>query len=187
MPLDGRIYIGASGPLIQYLKTFKKWSIDKELQPLRASPTMSFLQTCRFLEAGQGGGWGCGPEQLAATVPCVRVYSGRIAMAPIHNIIRRRTQLLGSPGALYLNSIILYIDIVCIITAIIKWFSCRVTFKENVSFAYTSSPLCRASPPAAVLCSLLCWGIFATLSALDQRRYCPQWSSTLGCLSLRGN
>jgi hypothetical protein len=22
-----------------------------------------------FLEAGQGGGWGCGPEQLAATVP----------------------------------------------------------------------------------------------------------------------
>ena len=80
MPLDGRIYIGASGPLIQYLKTFKKCSIDKELQPLRASPTMSFLQTCRFLEAGQGGGWGCGPEQLAATVPCGRVYSGCIAM-----------------------------------------------------------------------------------------------------------
>ena len=44
---------------------------------------------CRFLEAGQGGG--CGPEQLAATVPCASVYSGGIAMAPFHNIIRRHT------------------------------------------------------------------------------------------------
>ena len=58
-------------------------------------------------EAGQGGGWGCGPEQLAATVPYA--YGGCIAMA-------RRTQPLavfckysithGSPGALCLNIII---------------------------------------------------------------------------------
>ena len=41
-----------------------------------------------FLEAGQGGGWGCGPEQLVATVPCASVYSGCIAMA-------RRTQRLA--------------------------------------------------------------------------------------------
>ena len=30
---------------------------------------MSFPQTCRLLEEGPGRGWGCGPEQLAATVP----------------------------------------------------------------------------------------------------------------------
>ena len=63
-------YVAVSGPLIQYLKTFKKFSRGAELQPPWASPTMSFPQTCRLLEAGQGGGWGCGPEQLAATVPC---------------------------------------------------------------------------------------------------------------------
>ena len=50
----GCIYIGVSGPLIQYL--------------------------------GPGGGWGCGPEQLAATVACTSVYNGCIATA-------RRTQL----------------------------------------------------------------------------------------------
>ena len=115
MLLYGCFYIVVSGPLIQYLKTF---SFAAELQPLRASPTMSFPQTCRSFEAGQGGGLGCGPEQLAATVPCACVYSGCIAMA-------RRTQLLavfcsilehsgcsgGSPAALYLNDIILYMDI----------------------------------------------------------------------------
>ena len=58
--------IGVSGPLIQYLKKFKKFSLGAELQPLRAGPTMSFPQACRFLEAGQDGGWGGGPEQLAA-------------------------------------------------------------------------------------------------------------------------
>ena len=58
-------------PLIQYLKTFKKFTTQ-----LRASPTMSFPQTCLFfLEAGQGDGWGCGPEQLAGMVPCASVYS----------------------------------------------------------------------------------------------------------------
>ena len=31
-----------------------------------------------FSEAGPGGGWGCGPEQLAATVPCASVYSGTL-------------------------------------------------------------------------------------------------------------
>ena len=41
----------------------------------------------RRREAGQGGGWGCDPEQLAATEPCA-VYSGCIAMA-------RRTQPLA--------------------------------------------------------------------------------------------
>ena len=82
----GSFYIGVSGPLIQCLKTFKKFSRGAELQPLRASPTMSFLQTCRFSEAG--GGWGCGPSQLAATVLCAHVYNGCIAMA-------RRTKLLG--------------------------------------------------------------------------------------------
>ena len=58
--------IAVRGTLIQFLKTLKKFNLDAELQPLRARPTMSFPQTYRFLEAGQGGGWGCGSEQLAA-------------------------------------------------------------------------------------------------------------------------
>ena len=73
MLLYGCLYMGVSGPLIQYLKIFKKFSLGAELQPLRATPTMGFPQTCHFLEAGQGGRWGCGPEQLAATVPCASV------------------------------------------------------------------------------------------------------------------
>ena len=68
--------IGFIGLLIQYLKTFKKFSLGAELQPLRASPIMSFPQKCRFLEVVQGGGWRCGPEQPAAMVPCANVYSG---------------------------------------------------------------------------------------------------------------
>jgi hypothetical protein len=62
----------------------------------------------RRREAGQSGGWGCGPEQLAATVPCASVYDGCIAMARIHNIIRWHTHRCsdGIPGALYLNNII---------------------------------------------------------------------------------
>ena len=69
-----------SGPLTKCLKTFPKFSHGAELQPLRASRTLSFDQMCCFSvcsfnemrrrEAGQGGGWGCGLEQLAATVPC---------------------------------------------------------------------------------------------------------------------
>ena len=31
-----------------------------------------------YLEAVQGVWWGCGPEQLAAKVPCARVYSGTL-------------------------------------------------------------------------------------------------------------
>ena len=54
-----------------------------------------------FLEAGQGVWCGCGPEQLAATVPCASVYSGT----------------LNTPGAqvgfleLYIEIISYYIDI----------------------------------------------------------------------------
>jgi hypothetical protein len=74
MLLYGCFNIGISGPLTQYLK----FSRGAELQPLQGSRTLSFPQTRRFgvssfnarREAGQGGGWGCGPEQLAATVPC---------------------------------------------------------------------------------------------------------------------
>ena len=82
----GCLYIGVSGPLIQYLKMFNKCSHGAELQPLRASPQLS--TNAPFLEVGQGGGWGCGPEQLAATVPFASAYSGCIAML-------RRTQLLA--------------------------------------------------------------------------------------------
>ena len=35
MLLHGCFYIGVSGPLIQYLKMFKKFSLGAELQPLR--------------------------------------------------------------------------------------------------------------------------------------------------------
>ena len=87
MLIYGCLYVDVSGPLILYLKTFKRFSLGAEIQPVWASCTLSFLQKRRFLEAGQGGGWGCGPEQLATTVPCARVYSGCIAMA------RRRQQL----------------------------------------------------------------------------------------------
>ena len=71
-------YVGVSRPLIQYLKMFKKFSLGAELQPLRASPTMSLPQTCSFFDVAQGGEWACGPEQLAATVPCATVYSGTL-------------------------------------------------------------------------------------------------------------
>ena len=81
----GCLYIG---PLIQYLKTFQ------EIQPrcrITATKSQSHNEPSTnepFLEAGQGGGWGCGPEQPAATVPCTSVYSECIAMA-------RRTQHLA--------------------------------------------------------------------------------------------
>ena len=79
MLLYGCFNIDISRPKTQYLKTFPKFSRVAELQPLRASRTLSFPQTRRFgvalmqmrrREASQGGGWGCGPEQLAATVLC---------------------------------------------------------------------------------------------------------------------
>jgi hypothetical protein len=40
--------IDISGPLTQYLKTFLKFSRGAELQPLRASRTLSFPQTRHF-------------------------------------------------------------------------------------------------------------------------------------------
>ena len=82
MLLYGCFNIGVSEPLIQYLKTFKKYSLGAELQPLRASPTMSFPKNVLFLVAGPGGGRGCGPEQLAAVIihiittkSCVRLQT----------------------------------------------------------------------------------------------------------------
>ena len=59
----------------------------------------------RRKEAGQGRRWGCGPEQLVSTVPCVNIYSGCIAMARIHNIIRRRTQLLAVFCKIFYNTL----------------------------------------------------------------------------------
>ena len=45
----GCFSIGICGPLKQYLKTFPKFSRGAELQPLRASRTLStFLPTRRF-------------------------------------------------------------------------------------------------------------------------------------------
>ncbi len=42
----------------------------------------------RRREAGQGGGWVCGLNQLAATVPCANVDSGYIAMACRHAVVQ---------------------------------------------------------------------------------------------------
>ena len=75
----GCFNIGISGPQTQYSKTSPKFSRGAELQPLRTSRTLSFPQTRCFggrVKAGQGGGWGCGPEQLVATVPCALVTVG---------------------------------------------------------------------------------------------------------------
>ena len=82
----GCFNIGISGLQTQYSKTSPKFSRGAELQPLQTSRTLSFPQTRCFggrVKAGQGGGWGCGPEQLVATVPCARrsVDGGCIAMA----------------------------------------------------------------------------------------------------------
>ena len=67
---------------------------------------------------GQGGGWGCGPEQLAATVPCdlftvdVSQWRGAHSLWPCSVNILEHSGCSGvSPGAQYLNNIILYIDI----------------------------------------------------------------------------
>ena len=77
MLLYGCFNIDISRPQTR-LKTFPKFSRGADLQPLRASRTLSFPQMGRFgvcsfnaneEERGEGGGWGCGPEQLAATVP----------------------------------------------------------------------------------------------------------------------
>ena len=58
------LYIGVSGPLIRYLKMFKKFSLGAELQPLRASPTMSSPQTCPFYMRVKVGGGGVALSSL---------------------------------------------------------------------------------------------------------------------------
>ena len=72
----------------------------------------------RRREAGQGGRWGCGPEQLAATVPCALFtvdesqWRGAHSLWPCSiNILEHSGRSGGSPVALYLNNIILYKDI----------------------------------------------------------------------------
>ncbi len=42
----------------------------------------------RRREAGQGEGWVCGLNQLAATVPCANVDSWYIAMACRHAVVQ---------------------------------------------------------------------------------------------------
>ena len=80
--------------------------------PKRAVMVSVTLMQMRRREAGQGGGWGCGPEQLAATVPCalftvdVSQWRGAQPLA----VFCKYSRTHGSPGALYLNNII-YIDI----------------------------------------------------------------------------
>ena len=76
----GCFNIGISGLQTQYSKTSPKFSRGAELQSLRNSRTLSFPQTRCFggrVKAGQGGGWGCGPEQLVATT-MRSVYGGRV-------------------------------------------------------------------------------------------------------------
>ena len=48
MLLYGCFNIDISGPQMQYLKPFSKFSRGAELLPLRASRTLSFPQTRRF-------------------------------------------------------------------------------------------------------------------------------------------
>ena len=48
MQLYGCFNVDISGPLTQHLKIFPKFSRSAELQPLRASRTLSFPQTGRF-------------------------------------------------------------------------------------------------------------------------------------------
>ena len=78
-------FIDALGPLTQYLKTFRNSAVVQNYSQYEPVAHWAFpkhgvsvfvaLMQMRRREAGQGGGWGCGLEQLAATVPCV-VYSG---------------------------------------------------------------------------------------------------------------
>ena len=102
-------YIAVSGPLIQYIRRSRNSAL---VHNYRQSHN-ELPQMCRFLEAGQGGGFG--PEQLAATVPGSRVYSGCIEMASAHsfwpislNILEHYVCSSMSPGALYLNNITSY-------------------------------------------------------------------------------
>ena len=122
--------IDISGPQMQYLKPFSKFSRGAELLPLRASRTLSFPQRTisesvalmqMRREVVQGGGWGCGPEQLAATVPCAPITVDVSQWRGAHSLWQCSVNILehsgcsgGSPGALHLNNI-LYMDIYQII------------------------------------------------------------------------
>ena len=143
MLLYGCFNIDISGPQTQYLKTFPTFSREAELQPQRASRTLSCPQTrcfgvCSFnarrrREAGQGGRWGCGPEQLAATVPCALftadVSQWRGAHSVFCDILEHSGCTGGFPEALYLKLyiFILYIDIYHIIY-VITTKSCAPTY-----------------------------------------------------------
>ena len=76
-----------------------------ELPPNAVLVSVAIMQM-RRREAGQGGGWGCGREQLEATVPCA-LFTVDVCNGEAHTAFSRvlsRTH--GSPGALYLNIII---------------------------------------------------------------------------------
>ena len=89
MLLYGCLNIDINGPLTQYLKTLPKFSRGAELQPLRASPTLSFPQTRRFgvssfnankEERGRSrvGLSGCGTVQIKPMITaksCVRLQT----------------------------------------------------------------------------------------------------------------
>ena len=80
MLLYGCFYIVANGPLIRYMKVFKKFSLCAELNA-RASVDVSQWR-------GVNSFWPCSV-----------------------NILEHSGCSSGSPGAPYLNNIILYIDI----------------------------------------------------------------------------
>ena len=63
MLLYGCLYIGVSGPLV--------FENVQEIQPW-GRITINTSQSHNELSTNVR--WGCGPEQLAATVPCARVY-----------------------------------------------------------------------------------------------------------------
>jgi hypothetical protein len=80
---------------VAYLKTFKKFSLGAELQPQRASPTMSFTQTCRFWRRVKVEGGGVALSSLRPRYHELVFTVDVIVMARIHTIIRRRTQILA--------------------------------------------------------------------------------------------
>ena len=117
MLLYGCFNIDISGPQTQYLKTFPKFSWGADLQPLRASRTLSFPQThrfgvCsfnanesrRFKEEGGGGA-------LSSLRPQCALFTVDVSQWPLALFCKYSR----SPGALYLNDIILCIDICHII------------------------------------------------------------------------
>ena len=98
----------------------------------------------------QGGGWGCGPEQLAATVPCAPITVDVSQWRGAHSLWQCSVNILehsgcsgGSPGALHLINI-LYMDIYQIIYIITtnSWASRRY---------YESQTTVSGSPTSLVL------------------------------------